>query len=435
MNKTAISNAPLILLKDSPFDAFEIDDKGEKHLNELPSMSWPSLTNFADTIVNKVIPTLYPDTPLLISGDWGAGKTSVLKYEQNRLDSIEKVKRTIWFDAWYYEKEASLLQALIRTIWAQYQQVNSCYRTELKELVENTLLLAGAIGTRFLTGLVGVRGGLKEFASDIGQLDKRIPVSNSIDDLVISLQLLIERLWGKNAEIVVFIDDLDRCSPASAVELLESIRSLVNNTISINCKFVVIMDRVTLSEVVRNKYSAMSSYDANRYLEKMFPYSFNVPHPGGAEVAILVTKLINKFNRLNTDCRLLDECEPKFISILSKPEYANPRLIKRCINRFAFYRSIAQDNGDIDFDDLILWLATIERWPILRRLLLRKQENFWLDFYLDMKSHKHINEPDGAELVLQPGIREFFIRFDKDNIMLQMKRFKALDMELSRYGL
>ena len=193
----------------------------------------------------------------------------------------------------------------------------------------------------------------------------------------------------------------------------------------------------TLAEAVSKKYASMSSYDANRYLEKMFPNSFTIPHPDSSEVAFLIGKLIEEFDELNSDVEFKIEPKEKhiFIGVLSKPEYANPRLIKRCINRFAFYKSVVTNTIEDDIEDIILWLAAIERWPLLRRLLLRKPESFWSQMYQQLKTNEIIRETDAKKLEEQPGIREFFSGFDKGDVLSRMQRLKDIDRELSRYGL
>jgi predicted KAP-like P-loop ATPase len=347
------------------------------------------------------------------------------------------LSQTIWFDAWLYENETDLLQALIRVVWQQYQTKNKAISVQKKELCQKALAIAGAIGTRWLSQRAGLGNlGFKAVLDDVNTIED-IPLENSIDLLVRNFKALLHELWG-DRDIIIFIDDLDRCSPDSAVALLESIRSLLNATEDLNCQFVIIMDKSTLADAVRRKYAGLNSYDANRYLEKMFPQSFSVPQPKPAEVAALIHQQIDQLNTNNSnekpDGVIQDNVEHIFISVLSKPEYANPRLIKRCLNRFAFFchmqNQVYENNAD-----LVLWLAAIERWPLLRRLSLRKADAFWLTFYRQLKNGGEIDDPDGKELATQPGVREFFATFDQDNVLLRMKQFSDIDKALSQYGL
>lgn len=427
---------PIKLLEDRPV-AESGGSKGKSGTHY--ELSWDSLTEFSNIISKCVIPSLGHHCPLLISGDWGAGKTSLLRHVQGTIDSNSHAK-TIWFDAWRYENESDLLQALIRVAWDEYESSVPEAATAAKDICTKTLAIAGAIGVRWLSRQAGLGNmGLKALADDINKIDSDVPLENDVDKLVCSFRKLLCNLWD-GREVIVFVDDLDRCSPESAVALLESIRGLLNANEKIGCKFVIIMDKSTLAEAVKEKYSSLSSYDANRYLEKMFPQIFSVPHPSTEEISSLVNKLITELNEKNqgetSNATLIKKnVSHSFVFILSKPEYANPRLIKRCLNRYAFFQYIRGEKAYEHHEDLILWLAAIERWPLLRRLLRRKPDSFWSDFLQLLQKDGETGEPDGDELASQPGIREFFANFNDSSVSLRMRQFGQIDRELSNFGL
>src|SRR5262249_41931490 len=61
----------------------------------------------------RILDTLPASCPVLLHGDWGIGKTSLL----HAIDRHARPRPVIWFHAWRYEREASLLPALLRRIW------------------------------------------------------------------------------------------------------------------------------------------------------------------------------------------------------------------------------------------------------------------------------------------------------------------------------
>lgn len=81
---------------------------------------------YANTISNLIA---YKEnkTPLVISiyGSWGSGKTTLMKKVQEQLATFPKDKdkekqrpcKTVWFQAWKYSEEDSILAALVEEIF------------------------------------------------------------------------------------------------------------------------------------------------------------------------------------------------------------------------------------------------------------------------------------------------------------------------------
>ncbi|HEV3076057.1 MAG TPA: hypothetical protein VHB47_16680, partial [Thermoanaerobaculia bacterium] len=67
---------------------------------------------------------------------------------------------------------------------------------------------------------------------------------------------------------------------------------------------------------------------------------------------------------------------------LASPIFANPRLIKRCVNRYLILRHVEGGSGASEAErrhDVVVihWLAATERWPKLRFLLVRRSPEYW----------------------------------------------------------
>ena len=67
----------------------------------------------SDTLVNIALKS---QTPLTIGvfGEWGSGKTSLMRLTENELNK-QKIK-TVWFNAWKFDKAYDLRVALIHAI-------------------------------------------------------------------------------------------------------------------------------------------------------------------------------------------------------------------------------------------------------------------------------------------------------------------------------
>ena len=65
--------------------------------------------------------------------------------------------------------------------------------------------------------------------------------------------------------LVIFVDDLDRCTPEKALELLESIKTFFDIEGII---YVIGMDPATIDPIMRTKYGENSKIDGLDYLTK-----------------------------------------------------------------------------------------------------------------------------------------------------------------------
>ena len=73
--------------------------------------------------------------------------------------------------------------------------------------------------------------------------------------------------------LVVIIDELDRCKPTYALDLLENIKHVFDAE---NVCFVLVTNVAQLEDVVKSEYGVKG---ASAYLEKFFPTSFVLPEP------------------------------------------------------------------------------------------------------------------------------------------------------------
>jgi len=161
-----------------------------------------------------------PDTPFAIclSGGWGEGKTSLLKRVHDRLKSEERDKmKVLWFDAWQYERLDPVL-SLLQKIANEYPATKA---KKLNEIIKGLGLVFSDVISRKAIGL-----GLDE-------------IKSRFESSVVEVQTIretLEKLIGFDKKLVVFVDDLDRCSIDNTLEILESIKLMFNAK---NTKFVV----------------------------------------------------------------------------------------------------------------------------------------------------------------------------------------------------
>ncbi len=327
--------------------------------------------------------------PLVIGlfGTWGSGKTSLMHFVEHALQhpSSENVQqfRIVWFDAWKYEKEESLWRALLlRVVDAlrdrneEGEDTTSFNRRQRIENLEQRLYrdveweekagitidwaklgrfgLGGAIKLSFafvpgLSHLVetvkSAQGALgkAEGINDLFDTFRRNVVThhqaqlNSIEQFQNEFGKLVQQyVISQNQRLVVFIDDLDRCLPEKAIEVLEAIKLFLDVK---GCIFLLGLDQDVIARGIKVKYRGFASASANdesaipidgvQYLEKIIQLPFRLPKIEPQEMKPFIKNLLEF-----SDVRCAD--------VFAEGLETNPRKVKRAINIFLFVSRLAE---------------------------------------------------------------------------------------------
>ncbi len=414
------------------------------------SRLWRGLHGFSQRL-SEVLLALPASSPVLLSGDWGAGKTTVLRAVQRHLATDAAGRPTVWFDAWRHENEPVLLPALMRAVWDAAPEDYRA-RREARSLFRLLFQLAVVVGTRVAPELligVGakVAGGMMKgltaaaVSGDVSALGGGgAPEPDPSQLLWQQFSTLVHGAWGGRSPIVL-VDDLDRCGPAVAVQLLDGIRLLVTGGAELRCNFVVALDRPVMARAIAHKMQGISGYDGNRYLEKIFPVTFAVPTPYEQDAADLIASLLASFDDGERHRSVLME-------VLSRPVFANPRLLKRCINRYRlmvhFESSLPTAGGATDAAALrrdraaATWIAASERWPAARPLLLRREEADWEALFKAPRrvdeDFKEATDPELAALASEPGFLPWLKRELRPG-GADLALLREADQRLRRWGM
>lgn len=416
---------------------------------------WPGLSTFTDTLYDHIL-SIKDGSPILLSGDWGSGKSSVLA----KIQSHSGVKQAgderslifITFEAWRYEQEGNLLTCLMRCIWQHVAdgRANNLFH----ELLALTSVLAGI--SQPITKMRGLDKTIKKLTPKAMKSDyentlaevNQVPSISVTDKLIERFYEILETYFDKQ-QVVILIDDLDRCSPESALVLLDSMRMLIHGLepkknsksaiVQAKVQFVVAMDQVTVKEMVANKFNNLDSFEANRYLEKLFPFVFKIPQLTASEVHKFLDKNIQD---LDQNQELFEsKYQDLIFNALLSPSFMNPRLIKRCLNKIAMFLNQEQKPSgeyqlsDKDFEFICIWIPATERWPNFRLLVLRKPFSFWQQLKEQLDHSEVITDPEAAELLVQKGFKEFFSQHMADDVEDARQRFNDAELRLAVYGL
>ncbi|MET0388473.1 MAG: P-loop NTPase fold protein [Polyangiales bacterium] len=440
-------------------------EDGLRLLNDQPeseaSALWNGLSTFADA-VSRILDHLPSDSPILITGPWGSGKTTLLRALQRRIDKDPSVKqRTVWFEAWRCESEGVLLPALVRVVWqaatqdqAPSQELRDAFRLAFFIATRSLRLGLTAFGQKDLGDALGELDwkDLKEDFAALRSLTHGAPERDPMAELHERFAALLRAGWPELEKLerrpVIIIDDLDRCSPERTVAFIEQIRSIVAQSHGLPCTFIVAVDREVLVRAISAKFASIGDYDGQRYLEKVFPIAFALPVPEKNHAGELVLKLLTKqplaLAGISDDER--QRWHEALGSALADASFATPRLMKRCINRFALIKHFERDvklrpsdpletEAEADIT-LAKWLAATERWPALRRTItLRREEWQRIEQGLGSTEQLTAASPDFAALVQERGAASWLRTEFLPNLQQGLGRFRAAELRLRRWGL
>jgi|GEM_PF-2807843 len=262
---------------------------------------------------------------IALYGEWGSGKTSLMKYIQSQLDAGNSFK-TVFFPAWEMEKDNNLALSLLESIIGSENTINT---TNIK-----TALLA--IGRGLSVNIGPVKINCKDIIQSVENYKTRITDESSfikINNFKNQYCDLEKNILEKvnRRKLLVFIDDLDRCEPENVLDLLSAIKLFF--TFSNRTIFICGLDEKAVDEAVKVKYGNVIK--AGEYMEKIFDISFDIPTPD-------INKIIKSY---------FEDMPEAIINIqnfFKEMHFTNPRHIKKILNKYLLLRYYQESKLDQD---------------------------------------------------------------------------------------
>lgn len=377
-----------------------------------------------------------------VSGSWGSGKSSLVKMIAAELKNISKPDERKYvfldFNAWLYQGYDDARSALLQSV-SDLLEAESKERkptgTKVLEFVKRvkwfklgkmlTPIAIGAVTGGSIAGPIGgLIGAAKGVLDNIGNLqDKQV---NSLRDAYTALspelsdllkekatrslpqeinelrKCFLETLNELDITLVVFVDDLDRCLPPTAIATLEAIRLLLFMQ---RTAFIIAADEQMIRSAVNLHFGGegISKDMSTSYFDKLIQVPLRIPRPGINEIKVYLAMLfVEKLNKQNKiDDKGLTQCERAVSALLQrswgsaitlenlleackgyeeivKPSMAiadqiaptmasaqqingNPRLIKRFLNNLEIRESMARVQGISITYNILVKLQLFER--------------------------------------------------------------------------
>lgn len=397
----------------------------------------------ARTVVSFITQSKAGPLTIGVHGDWGAGKSSILKMVSGTFVENDRVL-CIWFNGWSFEGFEDAKAVILETLVEELRRARSS-SAKVAEAAAKLLRRidwlkvarkGGGVALTAMTGIpaAGIVEGLFAAAQNFVQKPQDHISAEDARSVFESAGEYIKAAGKKNEtvpehihkfrqefeelldaadidQLVVLIDDLDRCLPATAIATLEAIRLFLFVP---KTAFVIAADEAMIEYSVRQHFPDLphpapgtTSY-ARSYLEKLIQVPFRIPALGLSETRAYITLLLSgsalgetdeQFKKLIDAARedlrrpwissgLSREIVQKALSgtlpaavddalrvseqiarPLSEGTRGNPRQIKRFLNSLILRRAVAEARG---FGEEI-------HIPALAKIMLAEQ--FLPDFY------------------------------------------------------
>lgn len=388
----------------------------------------------ADTAAEMIVQAQGQPVSLGVCGSWGVGKSSMLELIKAALSERgDGSFLFVDFDAWLYQGYDDARAALMDVIAQSLLKHAEDNKTPTQKVVAllrrvNWLRAAGLILRPAAemalglppTGIINaglslaqkiaqgnvdsesvetvVEDGKKVAEEAKGLIDS--PVETSPPKEIHNLRRQFkEVLEEQKVTLVVFIDDLDRCLPNTAVTTLEAIRLFLFLD---HTAFIIAADDRMIREAVRTHFKGVSLDDdlVTNYFDKLIQIPIRIPPLGTQDVRAYMMLLFIENSGLPADKRedirkqickqlgeswrgkrvdgtfvipLIGECSPELRTQLGIADRlapimatatkiaGNPRLIKRFLNTVSIRMSIAKLQGVTVDEEVLAKLLLFER--------------------------------------------------------------------------
>lgn len=345
-----------------------------------------------------------------VIGEWGSGKSTFLHYIKKKLDFKNQKGINIYtlsYDASSYSEQDLIWANFAKLLFEEYEKniylpelrfavakFNSNRKQCIGRFVVNIIIIIilflitvgsqtafsfDTIWSKFVGSIASV-GGIIIFISCIAVpwmkklLSASIPLSKKVidtlkmpsyveqlgtrervsDDLKILLKAWLPK---NNQKIVIFVDELDRCSEKGISEFFQAIQ-LFTEIQKIN--FVFAIELKHLKKALAGQHNIPTEeIDAytTQYLEKYV--SIIVPMENTFSYTDFIKKLINEVNQedifiTEEECKKICEC----IRLIPRNKMT-PRKIKKLLNLLVISKDCCQSSDKMlftNYDDLFAWI-------------------------------------------------------------------------------
>lgn len=334
----------------------------------------------------RIISQSEPRFAVGIFGGWGSGKTTLMKTIKAKLSQSDIVM--VDFNAWRFEREPQLLIPLLDAIRAALVRWSADH--DKGEKIRSIAARIGRVVRALASGLsaqVGLPGAVTvsyDAGAALAALSSPADPANSQSLYVAAFAELDaafqELADGGVSRVVVFVDDLDRCLPGNALQVLESMKLFFDLQ---GFVFVVGLDEDVVERAIRAKFVADGYQPAGtgaqttvgtdqlprlgrEYIKKIFQVPYSLPPMLPQQLDDLLRSMYKDAGIDGAQLAELKNRVHPYLGYVAVDRRVNPREVKRFINAYTLQVMV---RPDLDPDTVLALLTLSFRYD-------------WESFYL-----------------------------------------------------
>lgn len=322
-----------------------------------------------------------------LNAEWGAGKTTFLRCWYNELRSLHPV---VYFDAWKSDFTHNAMLAITESFHTQLMsplkedsewlekfrdKSTRLFKTALPNLLvgylkhktgqdsEDSLLgdITNDLGIDIEDDEMGdaLKETMKAMLSQKRKVDGIQTFKNKLEDLA---ECYLQANTNTQVPIYVLIDELDRCRPTYAIEVIECVKHFFNTK---NFVFVLATDTEQLQHSIKAVYG--NGFNSNSYLSRFFDKTAVLPSPTVKQfLKSRLTEIIGHFPSGDLEIDALIE------NIFTWHGITSLRDIQKILNDVEVAKSMG---GSFKILCLIIISILKHRFPIHYRIYAERHRN------------------------------------------------------------
>ncbi len=379
---------------------------------------------FVEHFYHLITESVEPPFAISVDGLWGTGKTTVMQLLQKELR--EQWYPVFWFNPWKYSQTQDVVLAFLQRLAIEQEDMLPKMQKSGGKMLQ--VLMHIGMGTAlkvFTQGNVS----LKDVKDAFKEVEKDMPFED-YQDMIVRIEEEFAELVktisanNQNKPLIIFFDDLDRCLPGDAIQLLEALKNLF---VTPDCQAIFIcgIDTRVAKNFIHKHYDVEESFAIN-YFRKIFNLTVSMPH--STEIETLLRRHIqNLYGWGDPHGAKAGKLAQMVANLGLQAEIASVRKYVNVLHNFYAFRKFNPKyafDPQVNEDFIVCLLIVKEAWqPVYEQMIRTARQREQPDMQTIVQGL--VTQQD-----LSPAQTQFLAKYFGEHAPFQNK---YLSQEIARY--